>query len=505
MSITQVSPRDASIAMAIKALTTTEKEKSWETNVTNHTGFEKIKGFVIHIWNLRATIAKDKAFAPTIADFKNKTVALVDAVAKRVVTAEEATELRLPSGKFILDRDGLRLRDLVGEKQVAAVTALNEFYAVFKKRVSQLNVTDNHKEFGAYAAAAQKMVLDHANTKEERNLLVTKLTSTEMQNFNSKILEDIGAGYADQSLDNINPASFKEKVDLISGYYKFLDQPTIEQVLRNAIIGKHTQETIEQAEDKFTNPSEGDEIFTNTKTLFKTKLETEQTALQAKYVELCGTDAEIAKLRQEFPDGNIQGGGTIHYAYTDEVAAENEVARVADELIALGSRNLTNLLPGALVDLPDDSTLVIAKKGELRTAMATRDTKRDAHAALKKQLGEIARHSNGVLSAGTLFVATERLKPENLNQVVRREMNKTALFYKEIFKPVTNENRDTLSGLLKVIINTDPRENFEQEVADRTNRTFKFSDGGNTRFTRQYTRSGVEIPDLTRQYTRSGT
>ena len=312
--------QEAAVAEVIKALTTvanSAKEELWATEVTNKTGLSKIAGLVIYFWNRSAAVAKDKDSVITIAEFKNATVDLVNAVARRQLSKTETVTLGL-DGVTLSGNDGYKTRNQIGEANEDAKDKFDNFYAVFKKRVSQLNVGENHEDFAAYAGGAQKMILDHARTfKKYPKILLKQLELTELKAFKGKILLDMAKGYASQEeLADINPDSFNAKVKLIREFFNGVSQPQAETVLRDAIINQRTQKTLLDAGDEFTNPSEQSESFTATKALIEPELTTKKDALQDEYLELCGTPEETQRLRNLFQAGNIQGSGKIHEAYT---------------------------------------------------------------------------------------------------------------------------------------------------------------------------------------------
>jgi hypothetical protein len=444
------------VTAAINKLSKTAIANLWEEKVTNAPWYAKLFGLISYAWNRSTAAAADKQFGPTIEIFNKASAELVKAVAERRFTPQEAVQLNLPALQFTDANNQTAYAQL----NLNADQKLQEFYDIFKKRITQLNINENSADFGIYAGAAQKIIDDLSKSQElaaklqNPATLGTKIETTK-QGFNGKIFDDMTKAYADQAIGNITIDSFKQKAALIKGFFNAIDNVDIEAKMRQAIKAKHDTNAFDTIRAEFSNPAADAPRLVSAKAAIQTKLTAERTQLQT----------ELDALR-----GNNGWNGTVNTAYQELQTAQREMDQAYNALVlslnAFGGinandRNGTIQFITQFLAAGNAASTGITNVAGIQTLLQTYttkvqafETKRTAHAALVTRLSEIAQYQNGTtnLSGGRLFQIDANLVPNAVEAAARAENGKVANFYNELNLIVGENNKTARSQSLHRII-----------------------------------------------------
>ena len=433
------------VAVTLNKLSKTAVQNLWEEKVTKATGLKKIFGLISYAWNKKTAAAADKPVLETIQEFNKAAVELVHAIATRSLTPPEANKLGLPKITFVTGSD----QNIYAQGQLAAKNKLEHFYAVFKKRVQQLNINENSPEFGVYAAAAQKAVDDLSTAKEfVKNLYypdILKVTMAQtLQKFNSHIFSDMIEAYANQPIGDITPDSFQKKSASIGEFFPTITLVDIETQMRKAILSKHNQGDLEAITDEFLSTDPQAPRFVAARDAMKAGLEVELASFQAKLHELRG------------PNGF---NGVINTA-VDEMAnaeAEMNLARNAyiNQRQGYGNAARLDTPDDTLINLPVMDPAIVQAQQDFAQKVQLFKAKKEACAILDKELKEIARYEQGSdrLIGGKLYEIKCKLESGIFEQAARAEIAKNGDFYNELGNAITKTNKQERSRALHQIIN----------------------------------------------------
>ncbi len=432
------------VTAAIKKLSKTAIANLWEEKVTNAPWYTKLFGLISYAWNRSTAAAADKQFGATIENFNKASAELVQAVANRRFTPEEAASLGIPELQFGEAENQMSY----AQWNLEAKQKLKAFYDVFKERITQLNVGENSDEFGVYAAAAQKVINDLSQSKELLPNLKYPATlpiriQTTLQDFNGKIFDDMVAAYAHQPIANITIDSFKQKAALIKGFFSAIDNVDIEAEIRKAIKAKHDTAAIDGIRAEFANPAADAAHLVTAKAAIETKLVAERSQLQA----------ELDALR-----GSTGFNGTLHTAFQERQVAESEMNQAKAVYVtqrgAFGSVARADTPVSELIGLADADPRIDQAKAHLIEKARVFQEKHTAYETLTTRFNEIAQYHLGTnnLNGGKLFEINANLQPAAVEAAARTETAKVANFYNELNLVVGKNNKAVRSQQLHRII-----------------------------------------------------
>lgn len=438
----------------INKLSKTAIDRVWEEKVTNVDWNWKLPGAIqylftkiVYTFGIGETAEADKKFGATIAKFNKASEELVEAVANRYLTPEETNTLgenNCPSVQFISPDKQMEYANCL---QISE-DKLKEFYDLFRERITQEGDTDENS-FGAYAAAAQKIITDLSQSKKLHDrmnwpaLLPVRIQTT-LNNFNGKIFKDMVAAYADQPIANITIDSFKAKVALIKGFFTDVNTVDIEASLRKAIKDKHDTAAINKIRDEFIKP--GPDLDRHLKAAIgtiKTRLTKEQKELQKELDELRGDKGD---------------NGKVDAAWKERKTAEDAMneAKVVyiEKRGTFGSAAKAETPIAELLALEDTDPHIVEAKVDLVAKAKVFDEKKKAHEVLDARFNEIAHYQQGTQNrdGGKLFKVEANLQPAALEGAATDETTKVASFYDALNTVVEENNKVELSQALHAII-----------------------------------------------------
>jgi hypothetical protein len=414
----------------------------WEEKITNSGWFSYLTGIALlsYLWNRSAAKTEDKAFGATIVDLNNAAAALVNRVAFRKLTADEARARGVPQVKFADPNDQANYAGTLQQ----AENREKEFYDVFKTRCSQLGVNmADIATFGEYSAAAQAHLDSLAENYKPRNIdppveLMPQKMDTAKAGFGKRIFQDMVDAYASQPIDNITIDSYRKAVADILGFFKNGNSVVdIETSLRQALKTKHDQ-AFNQLANVYMNPANDNAKMLEKKATLTAKFTAEKNVLVA----------DLAALR-----GPNENNGTINDAYVRRETARTalEDARVAfwtafQGVFGTVTREtsadvLANLsFEGFTPEMQAAKTTLITKLGEFRA----RDQELQALIAKLNELATFtwdAATNTNKITGGKVFEADRKLVDVDLTTAARAEATKVGSFYRELHEVVTEDNK----------------------------------------------------------------
>ncbi len=304
--------------------------------------------------------------------FVNATVALIEAVAARARTREEAQKLLYPlSQSMILENKhplGLNLSELHSQRtnlknKHKAEQAQHDFFHAFQQRIAELDIDRSTPLYGSYARAAQQLI-------EESALLSSHVDAIKkesiLQDFDNRVFKDIVEVLASKPLAEITISAFKQKTSelgrLFPRFNKDRNLVEIETKLRQAIKAHHTKEEFKKVREKFTN-LKPDEFKAAAQ-----KIEAEYKAVKTKI------EARLKELRGEkYGDEN----SLLHKAHVvlekankdkEKAKAEFDVAigKVAGDVKGVYGDDLVEFYQNFLANENKDGAIIEARLKELR-------------------------------------------------------------------------------------------------------------------------------------------
>lgn len=370
-----------------------------------------------------AAAEKDKTDGATIKEYNEKLVALVHHVGQRGLTSEEAGTAGVAGLTF--NRD-LHQQDSA-ERMLAARAAEKDFFEVFQKRVTQLNVNKNSDDYGIYSNAAVKAFEDYSKSDYvTQQLKYPKLMpikiSTAANNFSTKIFEDMVEVFADQPAVSITKETYADKVKAMKKFFPKNEVSVIETALRSKLREKHSE-----AFTKLATEYRGTKHIATINKELADKFKKEQETIEA----------DLKTLR-----GDTGFNGTVNAADKKLKDAAEALNKARTEFYskykdAVGGANY-GLFNGTAAD--DDLSnldLTALVKPEVATALADFKTKRQVFAVAKKEfddisekLGKLAQwNDQGAVIGGEYAEVQAKRAPQRFSQLVREESDKNAAFY----------------------------------------------------------------------------
>jgi hypothetical protein len=466
---------DDLVAAAMAKLSQTAVNNLWKKIVSDAHFLMKYSGIAVIQYYLfsgrSAAVEEDAAHGATIKDFNKKSTELVDAVGLRFLTQNEADKAGIPPLKFYNAKHQSDYDKVKGD----AETKLKEFYDVFKTRVSQIGVDHNSRDYGIYAAAAQKLIEKRFQKSTESEVkkhpahFALKIKTAQGE-FNGKIFDDMADAYGKQAIGDITIESFQKKAALIHGFFPQLKAVDIEAKLREAIKAKHVtpeDNALEKIRGEFactdtTGPTAA--RFLAAKTAKETELRAKKTALEAEYYALRGTDAALAAARRVQGHEWQAGCGTMHAASLEMQAAGALVDTAKAEYVTqrgqFPGQHTANDDTSVLLGLADADPRLVATKADLRTKFDAFEVKRKAFEALCTRFAKIAHYAENSerRDGGELFDVEANLDPTAIERSARAETSRKAAFYNELNQDVADEEtaRIARSEALRAIFNPNP-------------------------------------------------
>lgn len=430
--------REERVAKAVDELSKTALGTLWKENVTDAAWYMKLIGLITYLWYRSEAAAADEKFGATIDQFNEATTKLVQAVAKRRFSQQEADELGLPPVQFANSGSQLAYAQLnldVEEK-------LKVFYDLFKKRVEQLNCPE---DLGVYAAAAQKIIQDLSQSKDalpeiEFPATLSKRIETTLHDFNGKIFNDMVAAYADQPLAQISIENFTKTARDVKGFFPEIDNVDIETRMRQAITDKYSSDAIEAIRAEYTNEAANAPRFVAFRKNIETKLKAEKTKLEADFNALRGSNGQ---------------NGTVDAAYramqTAKAPMDQAKAVYMTQRNGFGNAARPDISVADLIDLEVTDSRLAETKADLVAKHKIFEEKQKAYVDLDAKLKKIARFAEGasIPNAGQLVETNEKLA--NLDREARSATTKVANFLNEL-KQVVGNDKVARSQALHAII-----------------------------------------------------
>lgn len=443
------------VTVALNKLSKTAVANLWEEKVTSAPWYTKLFGLIGYLWNKSTAAAADKQFGATIQKFNTAATELVQSVARRAFTPEEAAAFGVNPVQFNNTNEQLLQAQCISD----AKNKLEAFYSVFKERVAQLDVNENDTNgLGIYAAAAQKAINDLSESKKVLPDLKypatfsTKIQTT-LQEFNGRIFDDMVNAYANQPIANITIGNFKQKVALIKGFFSAIDNVDIEAKLRQAIKRTHHTDALDAIRDEFTNAAADAPRFVEAKTQIEAKLNADKLALQGKLDELRGPNGWNGTIDAAF-QARQQAEAAMNQAFTALIVAFQQPANNVDQndqarTIALITQFLDTAKTSGLTNIANLQQLLT----DYNQKAVDFQAKKQAHEAKLAELAEIAQYDNtGNMTAGKIFDIDANLQPAAVDAAARAETRKNASFYTELNLVVGENNKVARSQALNRIL-----------------------------------------------------
>lgn len=456
------------VAVALNKLSKTAIQNLWDDKITNRGFFGRIPGIFEYFFGSFSAFAQDtKEATASIEKFNKATAELVQAVAVRFLTPEEAVKVGVGKAKLTGSAQIIH-----AQQKLDAEAKLAAFYAVFKERVSatQLNIAENSDQFGAFAAGAEMAVKEAAkNVKGNKTpdalgkevdvsaTLAPKVETTLTQ-FKTKIFDDMVNSYAEQSIENITIESFKQKVTLIKGYFAKNDSLEIQAKLRQAIKANHDSQELSdlKAEIIGAAANTGSDRYVAAKEARKTTLEAEQTALRTELDAFRGTNGFNGSLHAA-DEAQKQAEAAVTQKYIELVAAFQQPVNGLNQndRDATIARIIAFLGAGAATTTSSSTAnvaRVTALLGEYQEKIRTLDEKKAAREALQKRFDEVAVYTGTNLTGGLLAEADAGLDDATLNTETAKELRNLAGFYGALNKEINDGNKTIEAQRLNFLI-----------------------------------------------------
>lgn len=436
------------VDIAGNKLSKTAIDNLWTDKVTNASNvFTKFAGLISYLWNRSTAASQDTPeVKATIEAYNTASLKLVKAIANRALTERESASMGVAPMQF---NSGAVQLSNAAQKQAADV-AEKEFYDVFKKRCTQLNISTNSADFGVYTQAALNNVTRISESKEflsdlpsqlkdAANLIPVKM-GTMVEGFSKRIYVDMVDGFASQPAASITIDGFKQKAADMKGFFPNNSSVDIEASLRQALKANNDQ-AFNALANEFLNVDPTNAKVAELKGQLRTQFEAEKQAIET----------ELSALR-----GPSGWDGTINAAFQrmDAARVARDAAR-AELFNVLGIVNPT-MADDQLAALLNGnfSTDITAKRDLWLQKVAEFNTAKQEHDALVARFAELAQYQPGTQNVigGKLAQVNANLQDAQLGAAARAEATKIGNFYRELHTDVNERNKQARFNRMHTII-----------------------------------------------------
>jgi hypothetical protein len=438
------------VAAALTALLRHDNvEKLWKENVTDAPWYKSFFGRIYYFFNKSTALEKDRV----AIDFENKARELVVAVANRRLTKDEARENGIPSVKFSNTNDQMAYFGF----QKKAEKALNDFYAVFKARVTQINTNNGlapNTNYVVYAAAAQNLLTDLqnkalANSKSEFSLKLEypeafeyKMGNTKLE-FDLKIFNDMVTDFAKSPIDHISVEIYKAKFKELREFFPNLDKVEVDYRLRQAIKNNHSAADIADAIETYSNPNRLRTLQAELENAERTALADRLTSLEAELLALCGPtgfDGELNQISNAY----------LPAAINAENAARSDLvsARLASgESVRAAATSTDALTASRVARSANENDAILRCEAALENAINERVRLEQLFDAKRARLNELATFDqHGQVNGGLVFDARRGAIDQDAIDArivsMRAEARTLVDFYTELNNELSDDSDD---------------------------------------------------------------